>query len=167
MAAIPLATWLTIGSTAVTALGAISQGNTAAANYDAQANANRYNAEVDRQQSQTALNESAAAQQAKQRQRRQMLGTQRAGAAQSGVGIGGSNADLLEQSQTLSELDVLNLAYEGTMRSRGLQTQATMDEYQGRVASGNVGTSLRAGYLGAGKSLLVGASTIFGPKPKT
>lgn len=154
-------TWITIASTAFSAIGAISQANTASANAKAQANAANYNAEVSRQQAESAQQVSTQQQLAHARQARQVLGAQRAGVAQSGTGFGGSNKDILEQSGTLAELDQLNIAYEGDLRARGFQSQAALDTYQAQVSNTNASRAKTAGYLGAGAALATGAKSIF------
>jgi hypothetical protein len=157
-----------IAATAVQAIGAISSANAQAGAYNNQAAASRYNAEVSRQQADQALQVSAAQQMQQRRQARQVLGLQRAGAAESGVGMGGSNADLLERSETLAELDALNLAYEGTLRARGYTTQAELDEFQARAFDAQAKSTKRAGYLSAAGSILGGAYTLSGGvAPKT
>lgn len=145
---------LAVAAVVMSATGAIQQGNAAAAQYKAQAQANEFNATVSRQQAQTALNESSAAQIAQQRKSAQVLGMQRAASAQAGVGDGGTTADLLDRSQTLSELDQLNLAYEGTMKARGFNTQADLDTYYGQVNRANAKQARRAGYMKAATSVL-------------
>lgn len=144
------------------ALGTIMQANSQAAMLESQSTAARYNAEVSRQQGTAALQVSTQQQLALRRQQNQQLGRQRAAAAQSGVGLGGSNADLLEQSETLAELDVLNLAYEGALKARGFALQSEMDEFQSRVYQSQVGPTKRAGYLSAIGSLAGGYSRSYG-----
>jgi hypothetical protein len=155
----------TIISTVMSAVGALSQANAASKNAKAQANVARYNAEVSRQQSQTALQVSAAQQEEQRRKNVQILGNQRAAAAQSGLGFGGSNADILDQSATLSELDRLNIAYEGEMRSRGFSTQSTLDTYQSGVYDRNAKDAKTAGLFGAATAIATGAASYYNKIP--
>lgn len=148
-------------SVAFSVMGAISQANTARQNAKAQQNAANYNAEVSRQQAQSALQVSTAQQLAQNRRARQIAGAGRAAVAQSGTGFGGSNQDVLDQSGTYAELDQLNLAYEGSMRARGWQSQAELDAYQGRVAGANAKRATAAGILGAGSAIAGGWSSMF------
>lgn len=150
---------ISIASTAFGVLGAISQGNTAGDNYEQSAAMNDYNAAVARNQSTSALSESAAAQSAQRRRAREVLGEQRAGIAQSGTGFGGSNADLMEQSQTLAELDALNLAYEGDLKSKGFLEQSKIEGVSAASNRRNAGSARTSGYIGAGRALLVGAGS--------
>ena len=141
---------------AFTAYSSIQQGEDAARSQEIQRNSALRNEEISRKAAQSASAESAAAQSAKRRQVRQILANQRAAAVQSGTGTGGSNEALLDQSSTLAELDVLNVAYEGALRSRGFNIQSDSDNLAAGIYGLNAKTSRRAGYLGAGKSLLSG-----------
>lgn len=138
-----------LAASAASALGAIGQANSQAAMLQSQSAAAQYNARVAEQQAKQAVDVSVVQQLAQRRQARQVLGVQRAAIAQSGVGSGGSNRDVLERSETLAELDALNLAYEGTVKSRGYLAQRDIDEFQSRVYQGQVGPTRRAGYLSA------------------
>ena len=157
-AAVPLV----LGATALQAIGSIQQGNAQAAAYNTQAQGARYNAAVSREQAQQALRVSSAQQMQQRREARQFLGRQRAMAAQAGVGMGGSTADVLERSETLAELDALNLAYEGLMRARGYNTQADLDDFAARAYVGQAKSAKRAGAFGALGSLLSGAYAVSG-----
>lgn len=143
VAAIP---WIIAG---VAAIGALKQAQTESANAKAQAGALDYNAEVARQQASTALSESTAAQLAQRRNANQVMARSRAAAVQAGVGTGGSVGDVLGQSETLAELDALNIAYEGEMRARGFQTQASLDTFNAGIARTNAKAAKTQGYFRA------------------
>lgn len=146
MAAAPA---LLIGAAAFQALGAIQRAQSQVANLQSQAAASDYNAQVARVQSERTLQLSSLEQSRLRREQAQFLGRQRAAAAQSGVGLGGSNRDILERSETLAELDALNVAYEGAVRARGYTSQAELDEFQARTFRSQVGPTRRAGFLSA------------------
>lgn len=146
-------------SIASSVMGAIQQGNASADNYNTQAGFSEYNAAVSRNQATAALAESTAAQAAQRRRARELLGEQRAGIAQSGTGFGGTNADLLEKSETLAELDALNLAYEGDTKAKGFESQAALDMASAAANRRNAGNAITSGYLSAGRSLLVGSAS--------
>jgi hypothetical protein len=154
-----VSTVIQVVSTAASVMGAMSQANSNSENYSSQAGTNDYNAAVARNSATAALNESTAAQAAQRRRARELLGEQRAGIAQSGTGFGGSNADIMERSTTLSELDALNLAYEGDMKAKNYLAQAGMEDYNAALNRRNARTAKTAGYLGAGRSLLVGVGS--------
>lgn len=146
-------------------MGAISKARTERRNYEAQASALEYNAEVSRQQAGSALSESAAAQLAQNRQARAVMARSRAAGVQAGIGTGGSLSDVLGQSETLAELDRLNIAYEGTMKARGFLTQADLDTFNAGRARANAKSATRQGYFSAVTSALsayAGAGGSFG-----
>ncbi len=164
----------------VQAIGSIQQGNASAANYKMQAQAADYNAALSRQQGEGALQESTAAQIAHQRKFRQFAGLQRAGVVESGTGYGGSNADIVERSATLAELDQLTLAYQGTMRARAFNAQGQLDEFGGRILRANARSARTSGYLNGAASMVQGmglysakaapskgAASVFGPNPSS
>lgn len=145
-----------IASTAFQVIGAISDASSRADAYESQAAWNRYNATVQRQNADAALQQSASEQARQNRRARQVMGEQRAATAQSGTGFGGSNLDVLDQSATLAELDMLNVAYEGQMRARGHEIQAQGEDYSRLVNRSNARNARTAGIFSAGNSLLTG-----------
>lgn len=145
-----------IASTVFSVIGAINDANSRSDAYESQAAWNQYNATVQRQNADAALQQSASEQARQNRRARQVLGEQRAATAQSGTGFGGSNADLLDQSATLAELDMLNVAYEGQMRARGHEIQAQGEDYSAGVNRSTARNVRRAGIFSAGRSLLTG-----------
>ena len=162
MAALPITTILSAVSTAFSVIGAISDSNSKSDNYENQAAWNQYNATIDRQNADSALQQSASEQARQNRRARQVMGEQRAATAQSGTGFGGSNADILDQSATLAELDMLNVAYEGQMRARGHEIQAQGEDYSAGVNRSNAKKARRAGVFSAGRSLLTGFGSMGG-----
>lgn len=130
-------------------MGAIMSANSQAANLQSNAAASRYNANISAQQADNALRVSTAAQVDARRKANQALGVQRASIVQSGTGLGGTNKALAENSSNLAELDLLNIAYEGAVRSKGYLAQSDIDEFQSRVYESQVGNTRRAGYLSA------------------
>jgi hypothetical protein len=153
---------------AVMAVGAIKQAQAASENSKAQAAALDFNARVSEQQASSALSESVSAQMAQRRRARELMGRSRAAAAQSGVGFGGSTADILEQSETLAELDALNIAYEGQMKARGFVTQSTLDTFNAGRARANAKSAKQQGYFNAIGAFAGPAMSSFGSTaPKT
>lgn len=140
--------------TAMSAIGAIQQGNAAAANYQAQAMANKRNAKIMEMNAQATSAQAAQAEDAQRRKARQIGGMQRAAISESGTGDGGTNALLVEQSGRNAELDALNIRYEGELKRRGLLNEAGNERYAAKVNKMNAGQSRMAGYMGAGTSLL-------------
>ncbi len=160
---------LIIAGTAVQALGAIQQGNAAKKAADYNAGQLEQGAALERQQA----NEREEAQ---RRQARQVLGSQRAAFAQSGGGMGGSAADVMAQSATNAELDALTLRYEGDLKARGMEAQASSERYAGAVAKRNsrmqaVGSILSGaamyGSMQAAQAARAGTASGLGMKPPT
>ena len=161
--------FMQIASMAFSVIGAISDANSKSDAYESQAAWNQYNATIQKQNADAALQQSASEQARQNRRARQIMGEQRAATAQSGTGFGGSNADLLDQSATLAELDMLNIAYEGQMRARGYEIQAQGEEYSAEVNRSNARNARRTGIFSAGtgifsagRSLLTGARSGYG-----
>jgi hypothetical protein len=139
---------LIIAGTAVQAIGAIQQGNAAKAAADYNASMLDRNAEIERSQANQR-------EEAKRREVRQVLGQQRAAFAQSGGGMEGSAADVMQQSAINAELDALTLRYEGDIRARGMESEARMERFAGKQAQ-------KAGYFKAAGSILSGAGAYYG-----
>ncbi len=154
-------TWMAIAS-AVGAVGSYSAGRTQEKVAGAQAKSMENAAIVERQNAETARQMGDRENEALGRHQRQVAGAQRAAAAQSGAGLGGSVGDVLEQESVKMQLDRLNLSYKTDLESRAfeqkasdLETQAKYTRYQGRAAR-------RAGNLSAGVSLLMAGAYGYG-----
>lgn len=146
------------------AYGAYATGKSDATQYLMQAQAADYNAAVTRFMAEQSLKASTADQIALRRNQRQFQGKQRAAVAQAGIGTGGSAADVVGQSNTLAELDAMNLAYEGAARFRAALTQADFEESAGVSYRYGASSARRTGNIGMARSLLSGASSIWGGK---
>lgn len=149
-------------STAVAAYGAYQSGKATEASYEAQANADKYNAEIERQNAAAARQQAGAREEAQRRQARQFLGEKRAALSQAGIGLSGSAADVYAQSAANAELDALNIRYEGEMQGRGLMAQSELSTYQGKANRMNAASAKRAGYLDAATTALSGATNAYG-----
>lgn len=133
-----------VASTAMQAVGSIQQGRAAD-------KAARYNAKILEQNAATELSQASEREDAVRRQAAMVLGKQSAAFAQSGGGMGGSAADVMQQSSTMAELDALTTRYEGALRAQGLRAEAATERYAGKQAK-------QAGYFNAANSILSGAS---------
>lgn len=153
---------LAIVGMAMSAVGAIQQGNAQAANYQAQAMANKRNAEVARLNAEATAQQAAQAEDAQRRRARELGGRNRASLAQNGVGDGGTNALVIDQSAKEAEMDALNIRYEGELRRRGLLNDSENLKYAAKINSMNASSARTAGYIGAGTSLLTGMAKYYG-----
>lgn len=141
-------TALLIGGTLVSAMGAIQQGNAAAAAAD-------YNARLAEQNATIATQQAAEKERQQRILARKQIGSARAAYGASGVTMEGSPLDVLEESAYNSELDALTLRYGGQIESMGLRNQAALERMQGKSAK-------TAGYMNAGSSLLLGGAKAYG-----
>jgi hypothetical protein len=134
--------------TALSVMGQIQAGK-------AQKGMAEYNAAVDRN------NAIAARQSAKydaDRMRdntRKLLAMQRAKYGMSGGGFSGTPLLVMEQTAKEAEMDAQAVEYGGELKATGYESQATMSEYEGRVAK-------RASYSKAFSTLLTGAGAVLG-----
>lgn len=136
-----------IAGAAISAMGAIQQGNAAkgAAKFNAQVANN--NAIASRQNAKAGAKRQA-------REARLRAGTNRANAAASGT-YGGSALDLLEDNAIEEELDRLTIIHQGELQAAGLEASAGLLTAQGKAAK-------KAGYTSAAGTLLKGGASLYG-----
>jgi hypothetical protein len=139
-----VALYAALASSAVAAVSAVSQGDTArkVANTNAD-NARSQATEVSRQATQQIEGQRAKA--------RSVIGQQLASTSESGTGLSGSNLDSLNQSLVNNEMDSMSIRYGADRNASGLNSQASIDQFQGREQQ-------TGSYLSAAGSLLNGAS---------
>ena len=135
-----------IAGAALSAAGAVQQGNAAKQSAKFNAAVANNNAIASRQ------NASANAKR-QAREARQRAGTNRASAAASGV-YGGSAFDLLEDNAMEEELDRLTIIHQGELQAQGLEASAGLLTAQGKQAQ-------IAGYTSAAGSLLKGGGALY------
>jgi len=70
-----------------------------------------------------------------------------------------------EQAEEL-ELKQILIGYEGQVEAAKARSQAELDRLTGRIAIKKGKAAKRAGYIGAGATLLTGFGTAYTPKPK-
>jgi len=107
------------------------------------------NAALMEQQGRIAQAQAFRDEETQRRQARQMLGTQAAAIAESGGGMGGTSAKLIEQSAANAELDALNIRYAGILKGKGLMAAGANQKELG-------GNALTQSYFLAGSNLLRG-----------
>ena len=146
-----------LAGAAVSAYGAIQQGEAAAAT-------GKYNARVAQQQADAARQAAAANAETKRRELDRVLGAQRARYGASGViGSEGSPLLVMMQSEEEAALDVARVRYGGTAQAYGLEAEARLSRFQGKQAR-------RQGYLQAAGAILTGvsgAAGIYAKRPTT
>lgn len=132
-----------IGGTILSGIGSIAAGNAANANAQYEA----------RQLEQRATAERAAAQQESLKDRREkdlVLSRARAVGAASGGGI---DINLMGKIEEEGERNALTALWEGEERARGAENQAAATRASGKRAK-------RAGFIGAGSTILTNTSTL-------
>ncbi|WP_206141184.1 hypothetical protein [Burkholderia sp. Tr-20355] len=151
---------LTIGSAAVSTVGAISGGMAKSAQASQQAAALDRNAALSDQQAGQVYAQGVNREEAQRAQAGQQLGTQRAAVAESGFNPNvGSALDTQVQSTRNAELDALQLRYQGILQGQSLEDQAQQDRYAARTARASARNSLVAGGISAAASLLGGVAS--------
>ena len=138
---------LTAGSAVVGAVSAVGQGIAAS-------NAAKYNAAVQRNQAEAETLQSVAKATEVATRTRQQVASTRAAFAQNGFEISGSPLDIVNAVAQQGELEQLTALYDGSQRARGLRASAELNDYQAKNA-------MTAGYIGAGTSILSGASKLY------
>ncbi len=150
-----------LAGTAVQAIGAIGQGEAAAANANYQAQVARNNAEIARQNAvltEQAGSARAAAQGLKAKAAiGQLVATQGA----NGVDVGsGSNLDVKLGAEELADLDTKTLMSNAVKQAYGERNQAVNYEAQATLDTQEAGQAKTAGVIGGLGSFLSGVSSV-------
>jgi hypothetical protein len=152
------APFLSVASGVVGVVGALSQGNANAASENNAAQAAAYNATINRQRADMALQQGNAQEEAQRRESRRAMGSMRAGLVENGIALdSGTGADLVAESSLNSEMDALNIRYGAQINARGYNAQAELDDYSAESARGRAKEAKKAGWLGAASSVLTAA----------
>jgi len=143
----PIVPYLMAAGTAVSAVSAIQAGRS-------QEKMAEYNAAVSERDALAARQKAGFDEAAHRRRTRKFLGKQRALYGKSGVTFEGSPLLVMEETAAEAELDALAIRYGGEIEAGRHLSLAELERARGKQAK-------RAGYLGAGTSLLTGgAATI-------
>lgn len=151
-----------IASTAVSAVGAISQGQSAKAAADSQAQAMEYNAAADRARAVQTRQMGGIQEDEQRRNARAIIGKQIAASAGAGAGL---NADLLRSSIFNMEADTQSIRYDTELKAAGLNDQAAVSMANASTTRNQGKAAETAGYLNAAGTLLnAGTSYYTGKK---
>ncbi len=155
MSMLNVAAWAAVISAGVGAVSAISAGQS-------QKNASEYQAQVADQNAKLAVRNAGAQEEDQRRRARQFQGRQLAAIGESGAGLSGSTADLFRESLFSSEMDALNIRYEGELGKTSFNNEANASRFNGKVAQ-------NSSYMSAASSLIGGVGSYYGIKsrPKT
>lgn len=130
---------------AISALGAIQQGN-------AQAASAEYNAKVAKRNKSAVLAQTEAEIEDKKTENRRQLGSIRAAYGASGLMLDGSPLDVLEDTAVEQAYDVSKIRYQGAMKAEGYSEQAALFKLEAKSAK-------TAGWIGAGSAIIGGLQT--------
>lgn len=137
------------------ASGAVEQAQQQANQLRAQQQAAEFNAKTKQLQAQVAGREATSAANLQATRSRSMISKQRALQAQNNY-FGQTADQLLDVSSANAELDRLNIVYQGESKAKGLQSSATLDQYQANIYGSQIQPTLNAGAMKAGGALLGG-----------
>jgi hypothetical protein len=146
---------LALGSSALSAIGSITQGQAAsrAAAYNAQVAAN--NAKIATQNANYAGAEGEAQVGIQNQRTRALVGSELAQQGASGINVhSGSDVDVRSSAAATGELSALTIRSEAAKRAYGYQTQAASDTGQEALDKSQSSSDATAGYINAGSTLL-------------
>ncbi|MEH6358830.1 MAG: hypothetical protein V7745_07560 [Pseudomonadales bacterium] len=143
-----LETALLVVGTAVSAVGAISQGQAAKS-------AAKFNADVAKVNATQSRLQAGAAAESQDRQRRLRAGANRAALGGSGVTAEGSPLDVFADNARQEKLDELRILHAGEVSATGFEADAAIEKIRGKSAQ-------RSGLFGAAGTLLGGGAKIAG-----
>lgn len=150
-----------LAGTALSAVGAVAQGNQQARQFREAAAVNRYNAEVAERDARQAQITALSRQEVFRQQARRELGRQRAAQAESGLAMAGTALGVLDRSAIDSELDALAIGHEGELEARAFRQRAGLDRFEAAANVQNARTARTSGWVSAGASVLGGVADAY------
>jgi hypothetical protein len=143
--------------------GSIQEGNARADQLNQQGAVSDYNAQIAEQNAVIAWQQGTAREAQVRNRARQILGSQAANLAESGLDSGsGSALAMAKQSATNAELDSLNTLYGADLRARGYKMQAENEKYQGNLSHAGAGSARAMGYWAAAGAVVNSAASYYG-----
>lgn len=143
-------------------VSAYRQGQAQQMQFEAAKQSDEFNAAIARQQAEQTYQAAGAKEDQQRRTNRVLEGKRAAAVAESGLGTGGSNADYERQQDVLSEMDALNIRYEGSLEATGLSNRAGADDWQGSWAGINRDYARTSTYVGTAGAVLSSVSSAYG-----
>ena len=142
----------------VGAVSSIAQGSAQSAALKSQSNAARYNQSV-AEMNANAIRQSGAYQEQMQRDKnRRLIGAQKVGYGKAGVTMEGTPLEVMADTASEQEQDIIANRYNTNIAAWRAESQAGQFGFEASRDTAMAGTSTTAGYLGAGTTLLTGAS---------
>jgi len=154
---------MAVVATAVTAAGAIQEGNAQASAYKREAAVNEENARIARLNAERTGQAYSLQEDKLRRSQKLALGQQRAAAFESGVGGGtGSNLEIQVEDSAQAELDALTLRYDGQNERTNQLNQGIQFSNAAATSRTNAKTARQAGYMKALGAVASGGAKISG-----
>lgn len=147
-----------IAAAAFKSAGKLVSGYSEAAGYEAQANAEGYNARLATQNAETASSQANLREEQMRREARQVQGEQRAAIAEGGTGFGGSNLDIVRQDASLAELDALNARYTGALQRTSYTNEAASHRFAQKSLKKAAGRAKINAWISTGAEMIGGTA---------
>lgn len=154
-----LTTMLMIGSTVMGGMGAIQQGNAAAASAKYNAQVADMNARISERQARDAVERGAMEEQQQRMKTSQIIGKQKAAMAANGVDLKfGSPLDALVDTATMGELDALTIRANTYREERDIRQQGLNSQSQAGLLRAEGAAAKSAGFMSAFGTVLGGGA---------
>lgn len=158
-----LSTMLMIGSTVMGGVGAIQQGNAAAASANYNAKVADMNAKLSERQARDVIERGQMAEQQQRVKTSQLLGQQKAAMAANGVDLGfGSPLDALVDTATMGELDAMTIRANTYREERDVRQQGLNSRGQAGMMRAEAKGAKSGGFLDAFGTVLGGGAKAYG-----
>jgi hypothetical protein len=142
-------------------VGAIQQSNAQQANYQMQTDANNRNAAIQDQNATAARAAGARDTEKLARDQAIQRGAENALIAETGLGYGGSNANIQKQNDSFRELDLMNQEHDTELKARGLTLEASNSRQEAKAAEYNKGQAAASGSMSVLSAGISGASSVY------
>lgn len=149
-----------IGSSVLGAVGAMQEAGAKAAAAETNANIADYNKQVADRNRVATLDAANQEIEAKKRESNRALGSIRAAYGASGLSLGGSPLDVLEDTATEYSLDIAKIRYKGEVKAIGYKDEATNFAMKAQLARMEASSARAAGPISAIGKLFGGASSV-------
>lgn len=151
-------TMLLVGAV-TSAVGSVMQGAMAQQQANAQAKMLQQNAKIAEMNAEIASATAGRKEEAQRRQARMEGGAMTLGLLESGVGSGGTGAQLIAQNLAQMELGALETRYSGMVEYTSLQNEATSLRYNAQVKRAEGKGAMMSGIIQGGASLIGGIAS--------
>lgn len=161
-------TMLMIGSTVMSGVGAVQQGQAASASASYNAKVSDMNARLADRAARDAVERGKVEEQKQRQKTAQIIGQQQAGMAANGLDLGfGSPLDLLIDTATMGEIDALTIRSNTFREERDIRQQGANYRGQASMQRAQADSASTGGFLNAVGTVLGGGASAYGNYKKT